>query len=384
MKKCKRWIALLILLGIVLFPCRAAAENDEVNLHARAALLMDAATGRVLYEKDGFTPYAVASTTKILTAMIILEAECGEDYVKVSSNAAKQPKVKLYIKEGEEYKVSDLLYSLMLESHNDVAVALAEHVAGSVENFADKMNKKAGELGCKTAHFITPNGLDATDEDGENGASAYDMGLITAYALQNPEFLELIRTDSHSFTDKTGNRSHTVHNQDDFLDLYEGAIGVKTGFTNQAGYCFVGAAEHEGNIYISVVLGCGWPPQKTLKWQDTKELMDFGKENFRLQSLTCNIKYPAVQVLDGQGDDVAAECLRTAHHLLLSDKDEIRVHSLREGILNAPVKKGDVIGWERIYVNHYLLAEFPIVAGEDMKPVTMEFSFYKIWQIFSF
>ncbi|MBR4965756.1 MAG: D-alanyl-D-alanine carboxypeptidase, partial [Lachnospiraceae bacterium] len=149
----KKMICVIVAFAVLFsyVPAYAEEQKDELLLHARAALLMDAATGRVLYEKDGYTPYAVASTTKILTAILILEADCEEEYAEVSANATKQPKVKLFVKKGEEYLVRDLLYSLLLESHNDTAVVLAEHVAGSVEAFAGCMNAKAKEIGCKNS-----------------------------------------------------------------------------------------------------------------------------------------------------------------------------------------------------------------------------------------
>ena len=131
----------------------------------------------------------------------------------------------------------------MLESHNDTAVAVAEFVGGSVEGFADMMNAKAVELGCENTYFITPNGLDATKDGKQHSSTAYDMALITAYALENEAFCEIISASSHSFMEKSGTKQYTVYNKDAFLNMYEGAIGVKTGFTNGAGYCFVGAVK---------------------------------------------------------------------------------------------------------------------------------------------
>lgn len=153
------------------------------SLYSLSAVLMDGLSGRILYEKGGDTPRANASTTKVLTCILALENGAGDDYVMVSSKAAAQPDVQLGLEEGEQYYLEDLLYSLMLMSHNDTAVAIAEHIGGSVEGFAEMMNKKAEEIGCTDTYFITPNGLDAEDENGKHHTTARDLALIMRYAI---------------------------------------------------------------------------------------------------------------------------------------------------------------------------------------------------------
>ena len=160
----------------------------------------------------------------------------------------------------------------MLESSNDVAVAIAEGIGGSVENFCNMMTAKAKELGALHTSYKTPNGLDA---DGHY-TTAYDLALITRYALENEKFMEIINTKSYTFQELTANRSISVSNKNAFLNIYNGANGVKTGFTGQAGYCFVGSANQNGMELIAVVLACSWPPNKTYRWADTKKLMDYG------------------------------------------------------------------------------------------------------------
>lgn len=350
MNKVILWIVLVALLTFTLKQT-AQAEQEEPDLYARSALLMDADSGRVLFEKDGYTPYAVASTTKILTAILVLEAEVSEEYATVSANAARQPKVKLYVKEGERYRVKDLLYSLMLESHNDVAVVLAEHVSGSVEQFADLMNAKAEEIGCRNTHFITPNGLDAVDEGGANRASAHDMALITSYALQNEEFRKIIMTSSYTFEDEEGKRRETVSNANRFLTMYDGAIGVKTGFTNQAGYCFVGAVECEDGLLIAVVLGCGWPSNQNWKWKDTRELMDYGRENYEKKKLTAGAYEGKIYVPNGKERWAPIVSEMTECEYLMHPEDSVREVMFLEGEISAPFLQGEVVGEKRIYVN---------------------------------
>ena len=161
--------------------------EEPAELYALSAVLMDGESGRVLYEKDGERPLANASTTKVLTCIVALENSPGDDYVQVSQNAASQPEVKLGLQKGEQYYLEDLLYSLMLKSHNDTAVAIAEHCGGSVEGFARMLNRKAKQIGCKDTYFITPNGLDAEDENGKHHTTARD--LITA--VKNETFLHI-------------------------------------------------------------------------------------------------------------------------------------------------------------------------------------------------
>lgn len=363
----KKMICVIVAFAVLFsyVPAYAEEQKDELLLHARAALLMDAATGRVLYEKDGYTPYAVASTTKILTAILILEADCEEEYAEVSANATKQPKVKLFVKKGEEYLVRDLLYSLLLESHNDTAVVLAEHVAGSVEAFAGCMNAKAKEIGCKNSFFITPNGLDATSAGKPNQASAYDMALITAYALQNERFMEIIRTQSHSFTDKEGKRHENVQNANQFLDMYQGAVGVKTGFTNLAGYCFVGAADTDCGRLISVVLGSGWPPKKTLKWKDSERLLDYGSDRYERVLLEISEYEDKIQVCKGDKEYVAVAGEKQEIDLPVCESDVIQTIVFKEHLLWAPVKTNKNIGWKRIYVNEKKVLEQTILTNEN-------------------
>ena len=356
----------------------SAKEETDLKLHARSAILMDAATGRVLYEENGYAVMPVASTTKIMTCMLAIESGHLDEYVTVSANAQGQPKVRLGIKTGERYLLEDLLYSLMLESHNDTAVAIAEFVGGSVENFAEMMNAKALELGCENTFFITPNGLDATKDGKQHGSTAYDMGLITAYALRNDKFCEIIGTASHTFKEEEGKKQYSVYNKDAFLHMYEGAMGVKTGFTNGAGYCFVGAIKQGEAQFISVVLASGWPPNKTWKWADTKVLMDYGTNNFFYKIYMGTVEYDELKVVNGISDYAEVEVHREEIGLLLG-KDEMVISEYEiYNEITAPVEKGMVVGYERYVLNGEILAEFPIVTLESVEEITFWYCFGKI------
>jgi len=219
-------------------------NGQKLKLNSLSALLMDGENNRVLYEVNGYKELPMASTTKIMTCIIALEQGNLNDVVTVSSYAASMPDVQLNIRQGEQYYLKDLLYPLMLESHNDVAVAIAEHIGGSVEGFATMMNDKARALGCNNTNFVTPNGLDA---DGHY-TTARDLAVIASYAIKNEDFIKITNTPSYQFKEINNKRSFNVTNKNKFLYMMDGAIGVKTGFTSKAGYCFVGALKRGQDI----------------------------------------------------------------------------------------------------------------------------------------
>ena len=177
------------------------SELQENDLFAKSAILIDGDSNRVLYEKNAHERMANASTTKIMTCIVALENGKLADIAEFSEYATKMPKVKLGASKGSKYKIEDLLYSLMLESHNDTAVAIAEHIGGSVEGYAKMMNEKAKSLGLSDTNFVTPNGLDAEN----HYTTAYDLAIISSYAIKNKEFLKIINTKSYSFSDLDGN-----------------------------------------------------------------------------------------------------------------------------------------------------------------------------------
>ena len=197
---------ILLLLGNIRLPVQAEeAPEEPEDLYARSAVLMDADSGRVLFGKEEHVIRPMASTTKIMTCILALEEMEKGQTATVSQNAARQPKVRLGVQEGEEYYLEDLLYALMLESYNDSAVVIAEEISGSVEDFADQMNEKAAALGCTDTHFVTPNGLDGEDEEGIHSTTAKDLARIMRYCImESPKreaFLEVTRTKEYSFTD---------------------------------------------------------------------------------------------------------------------------------------------------------------------------------------
>ena len=392
-KTCKQIVAvILIIVGMLNNSFSIYASNNKEttapeSLHALSAVLMDGTSGRVLYGKNAEEPRAMASTTKIMTCILILEQCNLEETAATSAYAASMPKVHLGAAEGEEFYVKDLLYSLMLESHNDSAVILAEHAGGDVSGFAEKMNEKAREIGCEDTWFITPNGLDAQEEvQGEvkkHHTTATDLGRIMRYCIsQSPkkeEFLEITRTPSYSFQDVSGKRSFSCNNHNAFLSMMEGALSGKTGFTSQAGYCYIGALEQDGKTLIVALLGCGWPNHKDYKWQDTRALMEYGLEHYTLHSFS-EAKLPqipsVIPVQNGQGEKLGEMAqVSTVRRetedmkLLLGAEDEVRTVYRGKTFLEAPVKEGDKIGEISYEVNGEIWKTEDVVAGNDVEKI---------------
>lgn len=337
-------------------------EIHDSSIHAKAALLMDADSGRVLYEKNGYTKMPMASTTKIMTCIYVLENANLDDTVKISSLAASQPKVRLGVQVGEEYRLGDLLYALMLESYNDAAVAIAEHVGGTVENFCKSMTRKAKDIGCKNTSFKTPNGLDADN----HYTTASDLALITRYAIRNKKFIEITNTPSYEIKELKKQTSHSLTNKNAFLHQFEGAIGVKTGFTTKAGYCFVGAVKRQNRSFISVVLASGWPPNKRWKWNDTSILMNYGVSNYEYKEVLSTKKRSSLLVMRGLNDQVSIAPEKN-FSLLLSDKDTVQVKTQCLPNLKAPIKTGQLAGFSYIYVNNQLIKTIPLRTTSSVK-----------------
>ncbi len=415
-----------------------AGEFGE-QLYATAAVLMDAESGRVLYGKNADTPMAMASTTKIMTCILVLELGNPEDMLEISAYASSMPKVKLYVRQGESYRVEDLLYSLMLESHNDTAVALAEYVGKqylegelhdkstaeytveesrqAVAAFADLMNKKAQELGCENTWFITPNGLDATETitlpggetiQKEHCTTAAELARIMSYCItESPKkdtFLKITRMQNHSFA--ANGRSYSCNNHNAFLSMMPGALSGKTGFTNKAGYCYVGALEQDGRMYVVALLACGWPNNKNYKWTDTRKLMEYGLEQYAIRSfLAEDIAYKeerlgTLPVKNGRTNRLGDEAYTKlairermgeagqmtkgygVNELLMREDEQVKVQCKMSSSLEAPVKSGTVVGYIYYSVEDVIYRQETIVATQDIGKIDYKWCLEQIWKRF--
>lgn len=362
-----------------------AGAPDKNSLYAKSAVLMDADSRRILYEKNGYEALANASTTKILTCILALENCDLESEVTASALAASQPKVHLGMREGQRFFMKDLLYALMLESFNDCAVAIAEHIAGTTEGFAAMMNDKARELGCTDTYFITPNGLDAQDENGFHHTTAADLALIMRYCIKNspksPEFLTITGTSQYSFSDLDGGSSYSCYNHNAFLQMMEGALSGKTGFTGTAGYCYVGSLTRDDRTYIVALLACGWPNNKTYKWSDTKKLMNYGLENFKKVDLTeielDDSRLTPVPVINGQSERIGGatqveQIVSEADGpdaLLLGSGEQIEVNYELSDRLYAPVQQGDYIGRITYTLGDEIVRECRVTAADTVAEI---------------
>lgn len=374
-------------------------ENEKVDepgsLYALSACLMDADTGRILFEKEGDVKRANASTTKILTLIVTLENANLDDTVTISEYAAKQPDVQLNANTGEQYTLRDLCYAMMLESYNDVAVAIAEHVGGSVEGFAEMMNHKAEEIGCTNSYFITPNGLDAEDENGFHGTTAEDLARILSYCTTKSEkkdtFLEITRTPSYSFTDLSGKRSFTCSNHNSFLTMMEGALTGKTGFTGDAGYCYVGAVKQDDRTFAVALLGCGWPNNKGYKWSDMKTIIEYALANYQYQDIyETDFSLPSIKVINAANDayQLSQESEMALHmepkeiNVLKADWEKTEVVYEYPKQIEAPVEKDAVVGQAEYYLNGECIEEIPITAAETVEKRDLQWFGLCVWKKF--
>lgn len=406
----------------------ASAQREEQKqaltnkLYARAAVLIDMDSGRVLYEKNGTDVLPMASTTKIMTCIMALELGDREETVTASAYAAGQPKVHLGMQKGMSYQMDDLLHSLMLESHNDSAVAIAEHLGAkelglpeasertkeesreAVKVFCDKMTEKAREIGCEHTCFLTPNGLDAEAEgtDGEmivHSTTAEDLARIMRYCITQSEcrdeFLEITQSASWAFTDTEGKRNYSCNNHNAFLTMMDGALSGKTGFTNQAGYCYVGALERDGKQFALALLACGWPNHKTWKWSDSRALFTYGLENYQYREFAPQTALAPIPVMDGAAEDgnpfheVAVTVRKQEEvlpvRLLTAEGEEVVAQAEIRKVLQAPVKEGEEVGCITYYLvdgsgERQYLAEEAICAGASVEQKDFLFVVTYLWK----
>lgn len=370
----------------------------ESELYAKAAVLMDADSGRVLYSKNGELALANASTTKILTCILALEYSQPDAVVEASNRAAAAPKVHLGMRTGQQFYMEDLLHALMLESYNDCAVAIAEHIAGSVEDFAKLMNRKAKEIGCQDTYFITPNGLDGVDEHGFHHTTARDLGLLMRYCIMQSEkseaFRTLTATRSYSFCEIVSGRNYTVTNKNAFLDMMSGAFSGKTGFTGNAGYCYVGALTRDDRTYIVALLACGWPNNRTYKWRDSQKLIQYGIDHYKkvnLDELKIDLEQiDSILVVSGQGNkigektytDVEVGAIYGIDELLIAQNEELKIQYEVEKVLHAPVGAHTNIGKIRIMLENEVLREYEILTTQEVEEIDFKWCIRMVMNLF--
>lgn len=337
----------------------ARAAGPEVS--AQSAVVLTADTGTVLFEKDGHTPRPVASTTKIMTALLALEAaqEQGDPLVDITQEMVAVEGSSMGLQAGDSISLTGLAAGMLLASGNDAANAAALYLDGSLESFAARMNQRAAALGMEDTHFVTPSGLDGEDAQGLGHLStAYDMALLARAALEDQAFRQLCSSPSLAveFAEPVKRVTYTNHNK--LLTQYQGCVGVKTGFTKEAGRCLVSAAERDGALLIAVTLNA---PND---WQDHTALLDYGfsqVEPYQLAGGDVRLTVPVV------GSPVEAVSLRGSNGgevtLPLGQGAQVERVVRVPKFLYAPVEAGEQVGEICWYLEGQLLGSAPLTAA---------------------
>lgn len=320
--------------------------NKAPYINATAAIVIDMKSGRVLYEKNSNEKKSIASTTKIMTAIIAIENGNLDDEVIISKRAAAVSGSSIDLWQGEKIKLRELLYGLMLNSGNDAAIAIAEHIGGSVENFIDIMNKKAEELGALNTSYKSPHGLDLPGQY----STAYDLAMITRYALSNELFSKIVSTKSINIANRN------LYNTNEMLGLYAGADGVKTGYTGQAGRCLVTSVTRDNWKVISIVLNC---PTRNIRAQSSKDILDYAYKNFKpYKIVNANDKIKVLPVKRGIREDIMISAVESIEMPLRDEEIQgLQTYIELPDVLEAPIYEGVEVGSVKYYVGGKLIAE---------------------------
>lgn len=325
-----------------------------IGVSARSACLIAADSAQIIYEKNAHDRAPMASTTKMMTALLAAESDVWEETATVSLNAQNQEGTKLYLSAGDKMRISDLTCGMMLNSGNDASMVIAEHIAGDSVKFAKMMTERAQELGAKDTQFITPNGLDAEG----HYSTAYDLALIAREVINNEKLAEIVKCRDTKVTTDNGNIVY-LHNHNKLLWNYGGAIGVKTGYTKLSGRCLVSAAERDGVRLIAVTMNA---PDD---WNDHRQMLDYGFSVCTMSEIV-SAGYVIGEVhSDGErvglyaSDDVNAVAINGR------TKDcEIILHRPKE--LFAPINRGEKLGCAEVIQNGYLIAEFDLLSDREV------------------
>lgn len=349
------------MLAVILIMCFSvgAVCLDQADVSAVSAVLYCPLYDEVLFEKNSGRSLSMASTTKIMTALIALEEYTPFREVLITEEMVSVEGTSSGLRAGDSVKLNDLVKCMLLESGNDAANAVALSLAGSFGAFAELMNARAGQIGMLGTNFVTPSGLDAEN----HYTTAYDMALLTAEAMRNEEFQSICSMKSDTVIFSGQDKAVTLYNHNRLLDTYIGCIGVKTGFTKKSGRCLVSAAERNGITLIAVTLNAGDD------WNDHKKMLDYGFSQFSEQTADTDFSMYSVRVAGGASDF----CIPVSEGFICGiygDKQITRRVYL-EKFLYAPVKKGDVIGSAVYYCGNRIVKKLPLLASCDV-PIAEE------------
>ena len=358
---------LAIVLIFCLFPCSALAADLKIG--GKSALLMDAATGTILYESNSREPLAPASVTKVMTMLLIMEAiDSGkiswDDTVTASEAAAAKGGSQVYLKAGESMTVQDMLKSIAVSSANDCACAMAEHLAGSEGAFVEKMNEMAAQLGMTDTQFVNCTGLDDGPDAANHRTSARDIALMSRELMKNHPGIKEFTT---IWMDTIRGGTFGLSNTNKLIRFYPGATGLKTGFTSGAGYCLSATAQRDGMELIAVVMGAETSAKRN---ESCKQLLDYGFANYALYTPELTEAAP-IPVKLGKAETVALQ-LEEAGQLLVEKGKKSSIYSeiYVETEVSDPVTKGQRLGTMTLRSGEQVLKEIPLVAGEEVPRLT--------------
>ena len=362
-------ITVLLMLVLVLPALISGVSGEGLDVPVKSAVLMDVATGTVLYEKNAHEALAPASVTKVMTMLLIMEAiDSGTlgygDTVTTSEAAARKGGSQVYLKVGEQMSVEEMLKSIAVSSANDCACAMAEHLSGSEEAFVERMNQKAQELSMEDTHFVNCTGLDDSPEAKDHKTSAYDVALMSRELLgKHPD----IRKFTTIWMDTIRNGAFGLSNTNKLIRFYPGATGLKTGFTSGAGYCLSASAERENMELIAVTMGA---ESSKIRNAACKTLLDYGFAGFALVSPTLD-ESPQVPVRLGKEAQVEAALQEESSVLIpKAQKPGLTTEIQLEEFCTAPVEKGTVLGTLTLRSGGETLLEVPLVAAREVKRKT--------------
>ena len=414
------------------------------SLYAKYAVLMDGDSGNILFGKNENEAAAMASTTKIMTLITALEMEDAPETCVMSPYAASQPKVHLGAAAGTAFQTEDLYYSMMLESHNDSAACIAENLGaalttaaeqsasdekgagveaaadergtvvgaaaeqsvagvrtdtdketsrGYLDLFLDEMNWKAAQIGCVDTYFTTPNGLDREADGKKHHSTAADMARILKYCIydspKREQFLEITRTATYAFSDTEGKMSFHCSNHNQLLQTMEGAVSGKTGFTGEAGYCYVGAVEKGEKRFVVALLACGWPNNRSYKWQDMKKLIAYADEQYERADLAEEepksgrvIVKNAKAGSGGEELSIMLQSEKISYPFLRKKSEQVRSKISVPKQVEAPISRGDKIGKITYYCGEKELAAGSLIACEGAEKIDFYWCLNRLFKNF--
>ena len=368
-------VTLLILITIFInIPVLSLAKEEgeeEIDITSRIALIYDRASGKILYEKNGNKQTPMASTTKVMTAIVVLENAKLTDTVTITSKAASMGGSRLGLKKDDKITVNDLLYGLMLRSGNDAAVALAIHVGGSIEGFADMMNKKALEMGLTNSHFVVPHGL---DNEGHY-TTAYELAKMADYALKMDKFKEIVGTKVATIY--INGYAKQINNTNNLLGSVSGVYGVKTGFTNGAGRCLVTACKRDDLDIITVIIGAD---TNNIRSKDTIKLIQYAYTEFEVINIKeiieekfmkwKNINEGRIYVnkgIENKAKLYLEELQYTKMAVKKEKKDKIDILPTTIYYIEAPVKENEILGNVKIVIDNEVVEVLDIYLEEEIQ-----------------